>query len=224
MNSIYKTCTLLFTVFVCSYSGTAKEWRGIDPLHSTRVDVDHLIGPKVVRCGSSACLYDLGEETVFVLYAAEPTCKNDDTTTRWKVPAGTVLEISVHFKKEKGLSELQLDLSKFEKVYDQHLPGWIYYTNFSDGIRVAGGLETASSITYFQQSKDNYLRCPSTKNPTTRARRLTRSPSRMVNRAMRLRAQSLFGVNYSPGTDLTPPYGIHSASLDYSPSNTRYLH
>jgi hypothetical protein len=53
----------------------AKAWRGIEPLSSTRADVENLFGPKVVRCGGSACIYDLGEEIVFVLYAKAFSCK-----------------------------------------------------------------------------------------------------------------------------------------------------
>lgn len=128
--------------------------------HSTRADVERLLSSKALRCGGSACIYDLDEEIIFVLYATDSSCKNDDATT-WKVPVGTVIEIRVRFKEDKLLSELQFDLSKFERVEDKHLPGWIYYVNLDEGVRVEGGLQTASSVRYFQSSKDNYLRCPS---------------------------------------------------------------
>jgi hypothetical protein len=164
MNPLSKCLTLIWTAFLFASSVQAKEWRGIEPLHSTRADVERLLGSKVIRCGASSCIYDLGEEIAFVLYATEPTCKNDDATRAWRVPADTVIEISVRFKTDKKLSELQLDLTKYEKVYDKELPGWIYYLNIDEGIRVEGGLETASSLTYFQSAKDNYLRCPSAKD------------------------------------------------------------
>jgi hypothetical protein len=76
---------------------------------------------------------------------------------------GTVIEIGIHFKQDKELSELEFDLSKFKKVEDTHLPGWIYYVNLDEGVRVEAGLRTASGVTYFQSSKDNYLRCPAFK-------------------------------------------------------------
>jgi len=148
-------------VFLHSHSVDAKPWRGIEPLHSTRSDVERLFGSKVVRCGGSSFIYDLGDEIVFILYATDSNCKNDDATTAWKVQVSTVIEISVHFKQDKALSELGFDLSKFEKVEDKHLPGWIYYVNLEEGIRVEGGLRTASGVTYFQSAKDNYMRCPS---------------------------------------------------------------
>ena len=150
-------------LFLICDSVEAKPWRGIEPLHSTRADVERLLGAKVVRCGHSACIYDLGEEIVFVLYATASSCKNDNATTAWKVPVDTVIEIGVHFREDKPLSQLKFDLSKFERVEDEHLPGWIYYVNLEEGVRVEGGLQTASGVTYFQSAKDNYLRCPSTK-------------------------------------------------------------
>ena len=160
MNILWKLL-IVWSIALYSSCVQAKAWRGIEPLHSTRADVERLLGSKVVRCGGSACIYDFGEESVFVLYATDSNCKNDDATTAWKVPVGTVIEIGVHFKEDKLLSELPFDLSKFQRVEDEHLPGWIYYVNVDEGVRVEGGLKTASSVTYFQSAKDNNLSCRS---------------------------------------------------------------
>lgn len=160
MNTLWKFF-ILVSIALYANSVQAKAWRGIEPLHSTRADVERLLGSKVVRCGGAACIYDLGEEIIFILYATGSSCKNEDAATAWKVPVGTVIEIGVSFKQDKLLSELQFDLSKFERVEDEHLPGWIYYVNLNEGVRIEGGLQTASSVTYFQTAKDNYLRCSS---------------------------------------------------------------
>jgi hypothetical protein len=159
MKALKPFAALLFVIFSNSFV-EAKQWRGIEPLHSTKTDVERLLGLKMVRCGTSSCIYEVGEETVFVLYAAEATCKNSDARNRWKVPAGTVIEIGIQFKNERELSDLGFDLSKFEKVEDKELPGWIYYLNLKEGIRIEGGLRTVSGVTYFQSANDNYLRCP----------------------------------------------------------------
>jgi hypothetical protein len=158
-----KLWTLIIAIaifFSSSNSVAAKSWRGIEPLHSTCVDVERLVGAKVVRCGSSSCIYDMGDEIAFVLYSTEATCRNEGTTTIWKVPVGTVIEISVHFKEDKPLSQLGMDLSKFQRFEDEHLPGWIYYVDLQEGVRVEGVLETASGVTYFQSAKDNDLVVP----------------------------------------------------------------
>src|SRR6185369_12607328 len=160
MKSLVAFIFIPFLLLNCE-SAEAKSWRGIEPLHSTRADVERLMGSQVVRCSSSACIYELAEETVFVLYASDSSCKNDDSTGAWKVPVGTVIEIGIHFKEDKELSQLGFDLSKFKKVEDKHLPGWIYYWNLEEGVRIEAGLKTASGVTYFQSAKDNYLRCPS---------------------------------------------------------------
>ena len=158
MNTMWKFLILLW-LFLYVSSVQAKAWRGIEPLHSTRAQVERLLGSKVVRCGGSAFIYDLGKEFIFVLYATDSSCKNNDATAAWKVPVGTVIEIGVRFKEEKLLSDLDFDLLKFERVEDEHLPGWIYYVNLDEGVRIEGGLKTASSVTFFQSAKDNYLRC-----------------------------------------------------------------
>jgi hypothetical protein len=77
------------------------------------------------------------------------------------VPVGSVIVFGVRFKEDRPLTELEFDLSKFERIEDIHLPGWIYYVNLHEGVRVEGGQKTASSVTYFQTAKDNHLHCPS---------------------------------------------------------------
>ena len=163
MNTLLKFLILVLIVLYSSIS-QAKTWRGLQPLHSTRTDVERVFGSKVVRCGGSACIYELDKEIVFVLYASDSSCKNEGATTAWNVPVGTVIEIGVRFKEDKPLSELEFDLSKFERVEDKHLPGWIYYVNLDEGVRIEGGLKSASSVTYFQSAKDNHLRCPAAAN------------------------------------------------------------
>jgi hypothetical protein len=95
--------TVISMVFLDAHSVDAKPWRGIEPLRSTRAEVENVLGSKMIRCSDSACVYDLGDEVVFILYATDSTCKNDGPTTAWKVPVGTVIEISVHFKQDKPI-------------------------------------------------------------------------------------------------------------------------
>jgi len=48
-----------------------------------------------------------------------------------------------------------LSLSFMQLIEDEHRPGWIYYVNLEEGVRVEGGLRTASSMTYFKARKIN---------------------------------------------------------------------
>src|SRR5689334_25229461 len=76
---LWRLFAVISLLFLQVHYIEAKPWRGIEPLHSTRADVERLMGSKVVRCGGSACIYDLGEEAVFVLYATDCSCKNNDS-------------------------------------------------------------------------------------------------------------------------------------------------
>jgi hypothetical protein len=151
--------SLLFT-FVFVVSSTAKEWCSIVPLHSTRADVERLLKAKPVRCGGGACLYELSDKTVFVLYAAEPTCRNDDAKTSWKVPRDTVIEISIYFKTPQSFSALDIDVTKYDRVADKELHGIVYLSDYAQGIRMETSGDTVREITYYPAAKDDNLRCP----------------------------------------------------------------
>jgi hypothetical protein len=151
--------SLLF-IFVYVFSSTAKEWCGIVPLHSTRADVERLLKLKPVRCGGNACIYDLPDKTVFALYTREPTCRNDDATTSWKVPADTVIEITVNFKTPQPFSALDVDISKYDRAPDPELKGLVYLSDYAEGVRMETSGDTVRAITYYAAKKDDDLRCP----------------------------------------------------------------
>ena len=151
--------SLLF-IFVYVFSSTAKEWCGIVPLHSTRADVERLLKLKPVRCGGIACVYDLSDKTVFALYTNEPTCRNDDAATSWKVPADTVIEITVRFKTPQRFSALDIDISKYDRAPDPELKGLFYLSDYTEGVRMETSGDTVRAITYYPAKKDDDLRCP----------------------------------------------------------------
>src|SRR5689334_5179617 len=86
----------------------AKEWRGISTLHSTRSDVERLLGAPVREIGY-ASYYSLTDE-IAVIYFQEETC--DSTMGKfgmgWNVPFNTVTAIGVipkrSYKKEKFIA------------------------------------------------------------------------------------------------------------------------
>ena len=152
------TSVLVLLVYV--YSSTAKEWCSIVPLKSTREDVERLLKVKPVRCGGGACLYDLSDKTLFVLYAAEQTCRNDDATTSWKVPATTVIEFTVHFKTPQQFSALDIDVTKYDRVPDKELHNLFYLIDYAQGIRLETSGDIVRAITYYPAATDDHLRCP----------------------------------------------------------------
>lgn len=146
-------CMMLFAVS----SSQNKGWRGIVPLHSTRADVERVIGEPITPNG---LIYDSGTEGVFIEYSNEP-CR-EGSPGGYNVPPNTVVQISVSSSTPPLFSDLNLDLSKYEKTADPELPGVLHYTNKEEGIayEIQNGKVTGTS--YFPSVKDNHLRCPAT--------------------------------------------------------------
>jgi hypothetical protein len=146
-------CVLLFSfsvVTVCE----AKEWHGIVPLHSTRVDVERLLG----KPNGKFDRYQIGNDEVDIMYSRE-RCANG-----WNVPRDTVISVAVFVGGSPPLSDLQPDLSNYNKEPDQHLRGRVYYVNASEGIRYhvqeqAGKSNKVIVVYYEPAEKDKNLRC-----------------------------------------------------------------
>lgn len=146
-------CLVIFAVTLAQ----AKEWRGIVPLSSTRADVEKQLGPPTkMPCN---CVYDLGNESVFIIYAGGPPCK-DNAASAWQVPRDTVIEITVIPKTELRVSDIRLDLSKFEKRGNQEQRSVNYYIDAEEGISIEVNRDIVVSVTYFPAAKDKYLHCP----------------------------------------------------------------
>lgn len=146
-------CMILFTLGLTQDKG----WRGIVPLHSTRADVERLLGPSAKPDGYAE-VYDLGTEGVFVEYSSGPCRK--DRKGGYNVPSGTVIQISVGSSTRPQFSALNLDLSKYEKSEDPELPGVLHYSNMEEGIAYEVQDGKVGSINYFPAMRDNHLRCP----------------------------------------------------------------
>lgn len=128
-------------------------WRGIIPLHSTRADVERLLGPSNDKC---RCIYKTETEVVYVEYA-EGRCKG--TPSGWNVQPDTVLSFTVRSSSEQQISDLNLDESKFVKTYDDAMT--TYYGSRAEGIKYAvseSGM--INSVSYIPSAKDAHLRCP----------------------------------------------------------------
>lgn len=136
----------------------SQSWKGIVPLHSTRVDVERLLGPALSQC---KCDYRTKTENVFVLYSAERCAKGVPNT--WNVPGDTVISIIVTPKEEPKLVDLGLDLKKFTKVEDPELRGNFTYTNLEEGVTYNVSDDgVVTSMEWFPRPKDKCLRCPDT--------------------------------------------------------------
>jgi hypothetical protein len=102
--------------------------------------------------------YDLKNERVNVGYS-NGGCENSQA--EWNVPSGTVTSIIIYLQTKLTLSDLGIDLNRFEKFINPHNPDSVYYNNNEQGISF-GTKPTGEVVVieYFPAAKDSHLRCP----------------------------------------------------------------
>ncbi|MEK6281604.1 MAG: hypothetical protein AABN95_14715 [Acidobacteriota bacterium] len=150
-------------------------WRGLIPLHVNRWDVERLLGTPQ-RTWESSAAYDTDHEIVSVKYAKG---KCGEPNTEWNVPDDTVIELVVGQRLGFLLSQLNLDLSRYNRQEDfpypeiENPPKVANYIDSLNGIivrtqssRGGGGEEVVVSITYRPANKDAKLRCVNSKGPS----------------------------------------------------------
>jgi len=136
-----------------AYSQSSNEWRNIRPLHTTRAEVERLLGPPSGQC---KCVYEVENETIRIDYSSGP-CKG--LLSGWNVPADTVLRVNIAPVREQKFTELGIDVSKYVKITDDSFTD--YYGNRDVGIRyTVSPTGIITGISYFPSTGDKYLRCP----------------------------------------------------------------
>ena len=153
----------LFLSFELSLSGSipVKGWRDLVPLHSTRKDVERLLGPPRSQqdCVDNLCTYFLSDMNVLVHYS-----KGDCASGRgaWDAPVDTVIYITVYPKPGTRWSTFAIDKSKFTRTETGHIRQILSYINDDEGviIRVNEEIDEISGFYYVPSVKDKHLRCP----------------------------------------------------------------
>ncbi len=135
-------------------------WRGIVPLHSTRADVERLIG-KPNLDGSH---YDFEDARASILYTREPC--SGGLQGAYKVPRDTVVSIDVVPKRRLTLSELNLDPGEYKRSLGGN-PGaeLVSYHSEKAGVTyvayVGGKDDGVIRIIFFgPRAEDGRLHCP----------------------------------------------------------------
>ncbi len=154
MKELKTLLTSAAVIFCFAASSKAQGWRGIKPLHSTREDVEQLIGPPMQKNGAT---YDLKGERVNVGYSDVACTKG--WPFGWNVPAGTVTDIIIYPQPRPKLAELPIDISKSKKYVDPS--GVIHYNNDDEGLSVAVDPNEyeVRVIEYYPAASDAHLRC-----------------------------------------------------------------
>jgi hypothetical protein len=132
-------------VTVCS----AKEWRGILPLKSTRADVEKLLG--VPKQRSAVGSYYRFHDELAVVWFQSQSC--DQCSWGWHVPLETVTEIGVIPLSAHAPS----DIEGFKR--EDNEGGFVYYTNEVDGLTVETHKGNVTSLRYGPERRLENLRC-----------------------------------------------------------------
>jgi len=144
-------------------------WRGLVPLHSTRKEVEKLLGVPH-RQQSTQVAYETDHESIVAQYAAG-NC--DAAVPGWNVPKDTLIELLINPNPGFSLKELNLDSSRYERsemfpyTETDNPPRVWLYVDKKNGVSIrtqssargGGGEELVVSITYYPAQKDEKLRC-----------------------------------------------------------------
>jgi hypothetical protein len=155
MRYVIKTIVCMGGVLCSISTQQSNKWHGIEPLHSTRVEVERITGPAMQPNGIT---YDLKNKRVTVLYS-DGGCA-EGRPSEWNVPRDTVIAITIYPQTKLMVSDLRIDLSSFEKFINPRDKDSVSYNNREQGIGV--GTRSNGEVTviqYFPALKDQELRC-----------------------------------------------------------------
>src|SRR5215204_4379043 len=125
MKHLQRVSVLLFLFVAAPSLVSAKAWRGVVPLHSTRADVARLFN----ECSDArrGCSFTRGNEQVLLIFSGESGFKGCPE----KLPPETVLLVEVKLIKPISSSNLGFDTKAFKR-FDPSYPKNIGYTGYID--------------------------------------------------------------------------------------------
>ena len=103
--------------------------------------------------------YRTGKETVLITYAEGRPCGIGEGYSQWRVPRDTVESILVTPTQPLRISDLGIDLSKYDKRQGGHLKDAVYYINEQTGESLTVSMDKVLRISYFPGTLDKDLKC-----------------------------------------------------------------
>jgi len=153
-----KAFLLCLSILLVSAGPTfAKSWRGIEPLHSTSVDVERLLGSPNFEKSNFSWIYDFPEERVFIYFSSGEPCE-EGLPDGLKVPKDIVVSIDIYPRVPKKMAEVLTAGREYETVRAAHTPH-VYYFDSEEGIRFTVQDGVVSSMGYGPTAKDKDYRC-----------------------------------------------------------------
>jgi len=146
----------IFLLLSAAHAAAAKSWRGIEPLHSTRADVERLLGPPNVGQSAYNSIYDFPEGRVSISFA-DGKCE-EGLPGGWRLLKDTVVNITIALKDLKKIEELLTPGKEYEQVKALHTQH-IYYFNADEGVSFQVWEGEVQNISYGPTSKDKDYSC-----------------------------------------------------------------
>ena len=140
---------VLLILLSADIAANAKEWRGIIPLKSTRVDVERLLG-KPTESGR----YEFKEEKATIMYSGGPCDRKQNCECL--VAEDTVLAIHVIPQVKIRFSKLSLAKSQYKRFKSSPDMPSVTYINTTEGLRymINERLDSVENIDFLPSAKD----------------------------------------------------------------------
>ena len=165
---VFKSLPIAFLLLTLMASATtAREWKGIVPLKSTRADVERLLG-KPNQLGR----YEIENERVNFYYSEGPCDSGDglaEANCECLVAKDTVLKIVVTFDHGVKVSKLGIDKKKYERTPFYAYRPTATYADFTDGVvyTIVESDDIVTNISYLPSARDCEAIVRSQKTATT---------------------------------------------------------
>lgn len=170
MRLAFQALSYVCVTLAISGIAQAKDWHGIVPFHSTREDVERLLGPpppppadgsRAYQPSRARSIYFTDEGEVYIVFEEKEAAGG--APCKGTIPTGTVLLIQVTPKKDLKLSDLNLDERKLNRFDPAEPPnvnsGYEGYVDEGEGISIRTSRGKVQVINYFAAAKDRHL-CP----------------------------------------------------------------
>lgn len=147
-------CVVLMSIS----SASAKSWRGLEPLHSTRADVLRLLGSPIDDKYPYEWRYNFPEEGAAIRFSSGEPCK-EGLPGGSKLPKDIVVEIEIYPRVERKMEEVLTPGKEYEDIHAAHT-AHVFYVDSEEGITfTVGGQGTVESIAYGPTAKDKDYSC-----------------------------------------------------------------
>jgi hypothetical protein len=131
----------------------AQGWRGIVPLHSTKADVNRVLGTSA-DANEVRSVYQLEHEEVYIVFSGKQFCDPEVT----KIPAGTVLLVQITPRGKLTLGDIELDrknLREFRPSSEDS--NWQGFIDDEHGIMIRSFKGNIDKIFYIATAKDRMI-------------------------------------------------------------------